>query len=161
MGQKGTLTRVWARKGSRPRGPRDTRYESAYIFGAVCPERAIAIAVVMPLANIEAMNLHLLEISRGVTAGAHCALVIDRAGWHISPKLKLPPNITLIQLPPYAPELNPIENIWEYLRANYLSFRILDDYDEIVDTCCEAWNDLRATPERIASITQRSWAKVS
>ncbi len=161
MGQKGTLTRVWARKGSRPRGPRDTRYDSAYIFGAVCPERAVATALVMPLANTEAMNLHLEEISRAVTYGAHAVLVFDGAGWHKSAALEIPDNITTIRLPGYSPELNPTENIWEYLRGNYLAFRVLDDYDAIVDTCCDAWNDLLAMPDRIASITRRSWARVS
>ena len=88
IGQKGTLTRIWARIGSRPRGPRDSRYQWAYIFAAVCPERATAAALVMPYANTEAMALHLEEISRTVTSGAHCALVLDGAGWHISAKLK-------------------------------------------------------------------------
>ena len=161
IGQKGTLTRIWARIGSRPPGPRDSRYEWAYIFAAVCPERATGAALVMPRTNIEAMELHLKEISRTVTVGAHCALVIDGAGWHISAKLKLPPNITLIRLPPYAPELNPTENIWEYLRKNNLALRVLDDYDAIVDACCTAWNNLIAIPDRLASITKRQWAIVS
>ncbi len=161
VGQKGTLARIWARIGSRPRGPRDTRYEWAYIFAAVCPERATGTALVMPYANTEAMGLYLQEIGRAVTAGAHCALVLDRAGWHISPKLKTPANITLIRLPSYAPELNPTENIWEYLRKNNLALRVHDDYDDIVEACCKAWNDLLAMPQRLASITRRSWAKVS
>ncbi len=161
IGQKGTLTRIWARIGSRPRGPRDSRYEWAYIFAAVCPERATGAALVMPRANTEAMDLHLEEIGRTVTAGAHCALVLDGAGWHTSAKLKLPPNITLIRLPPYAPELTPTENIWEYLRKNNLALRVLDDYDAIVDACCTAWNNLIAIPDRLASITKRQWAIVS
>ena len=161
VGQKGTLTRIWARKGSRPRGPRDTRYEWAYIFGAVCSERATGTALVMPYANTEAMELHLQVISRAVTAGAHCALVLDGAGWHVSPKLKLPSNITLIRLPPYAPELNPAENVWEYLRKNNLALRVHDDYDDIVEACCKAWNDLLAMPQQLASITRRTWAHVS
>jgi len=101
------------------------------------------------------------EISRTVASGAHCALVIDRAGWHTSAKLKRPRNITLIPLPPYAPELNPTENIWEYLRKNNLALRVFDDYDAIVEACCTAWNDLIAMPHRIASITKRNWANVS
>ncbi len=161
IGQKGTLTRIWARIGSRPPGPRDSRYEWVYIFAAVCPERATGAALVMPYANTEAMELHLQEISRTVTAGAHCALVLDRAGWHVSAKLKRPPNITLICLPPYAPELNPTENIWEYLRKNNLALRVLDDYDAIVEACCTAWNNLLAIPDRLASITKRKWATVS
>ncbi len=161
IGQKGTLTRIWARIGSRPRGPRDSRYQWAYIFAAICPERATGAALVMPYANTEAMALHLEEISRAVTPGAHCALVIGGAGWHISAKLKLPSNITLIRLPPYAPELNPTENVWEYLRKNNLALRVLDDYDAIVDACCTAWNNLIAIPDRLASITKRQWAIVS
>ena len=120
VGQKGTLTRVWARRGSRPRAPRDTRYEWAYIFGAVCPERAIAAALVLPFANREAMNLHLREISQCVSEGAQALLVVDGAGWHTTARLQVPDNITLLILPPYAPELNPVENIWQYLRQNKL-----------------------------------------
>ena len=86
--------------------------------------------------------------------------MIDGAGWHISSALDVPDNITLIRLPPYAPELNPIENIWEYLRKNNLALRIHDDYDDIVEACCKAWNDLVAMPEQLASITRRAWAKV-
>ncbi len=161
IGQKGTLTRIWAPIGSRPRAPRDTRYEWAYLFGAVCPERAVAAALVMPHADSEAMNLHLREIGRAVAPGAHAILVLDGAGWHTSHSLKPPDNVTLLCLPPYAPELNPIENVWEYLRKNNLSRRIYETYENIVDACCKAWNDLLETPQRLVSITQRSWATVS
>ena len=161
IGQKGTLTRIWARLGSRPRGPRDSRYEWADIFAAVCSERATGAALVMPYANTEAMNLHLQEISRAVAPGAHAALVFDGAGWHTSPALEPPDNITPIRLPPYAPELNPTENIWEYMRKNYLALRVVDDYDAIVEACCKAWNDLLAMPDRLASITRRNCANVS
>lgn len=152
---------MWARVGSRPRAPRDTRYEWAYIFGAVCPQRAVGAALVLPYVNRQAMNLHLQEISRAVAPGAHAVLVLDGAGWHASPALEVPGNITLLPLPPYAPELNPIETVWEYLRANKLAIRIYDTYDTIVDACCEAWNSFVAVPDRIASITQRDWAAVS
>lgn len=160
IGQKGTLTRVWARIGSRPRAPRDSRYEWAYIFGAACPERATGVALVLPYANCEAMSLHLLEIGRAVRPGAHAVLVLDGAGWHTSPALAVPDNVTLVCLPAYAPELNPAENIWEYLRKNNLAIRVYDTYDAIVDACCRAWNDLIANPTRLASITRRDWAVV-
>ena len=91
-----------------------TRYESAYLFGAVCPERAVGAALVMPYADSEAMNLHLQEIGRAVTPGAHAILVLDGAGWHTSHTLDPPHNVTLLCLPPYSPELNPVENVWEY-----------------------------------------------
>lgn len=107
------------------------------------------------------MNMHLQEISQAVAPGAHAVLVLDGAGWHTSPAVKLPDNITLICLPPYAPELNPVENVWGYLRGNNLAIRILDDYDDIVDACCKAWNDFVNVPDRLASITTRKWAAVS
>jgi len=161
VGQKGTLTRLWAKRGSRPRAIRDTRYEWAYLFGAVCPERSVGAALVMPFANADALSAHLEEIARHVAADAHAVLVLDGAGWHVSHELKIPGNMTLLCLPAYAPELNPVENIWEYLRQNKLAHRLYDDYNAIVEACCQAWNDLIANPDRIASITQRSWANVS
>jgi transposase len=104
------------------------------------------------------MNLHLVEISRHVTAGAHAVLLLDRAGWHrLGGQLHLPHNTSLLHLPAYSPELNPVENIWQFLRQNFLSNRVYDSYDAIVDACCAAWNALIDLPERIQSIAQRSW----
>ncbi len=100
VGQQGTLTRIWAARGSRPRAPRDTRYTWAYIFGAVCPGRGATAALVMPNADTQAMNAHLTGISRTVAEGAHAILVPDGAGWHGSKALRVPDNITLLQLPP-------------------------------------------------------------
>lgn len=161
VGQKGSLTRIWARKGSRPRKPQDTRYEWAYIFGAVCPARATGAALVMPYADTQAMNAHLEEIAGRVAPGSHGAVVLDGAGWHTGKALVTPVNLTLITQPPFAPEVNPVENVWEYLRQNKLAIRIYETYEAIVQACCDAWNDLMATPERIASIATRDWAKVS
>jgi DDE superfamily endonuclease len=140
---------------------RDTRYQWAYLFGAVCPERKLGAGLVMPYANTEAMNKHLEEIAKAVSPGAHAIILLDQAGWHGSRELVIPENITLMPLPPYSPELNPAENIWEYLRKNKLANRLYETYEDIVEACCEAWNDLMAMPEQIASIAMRSWAKVS
>ena len=132
----------------------------AWLFGAVCPERGVGAAVVLPHVNAEAMNLHLAEIGRRVAEGAHAALVLDGAGWHTTPKLRIPGNISLLPLPPYAPELNPVETIWEFLRQNLLSHRLWESYEAIVDACCAAWNWLMQMPDQIATITARSWAQV-
>jgi transposase len=105
------------------------------------------------------MNEHLMEISRHVSVGAIAVLVSDAAGWHTSPRLKLPDNIVLLPLPAYSPELNPVENVWEYLRANFLSHQVWDAYEAILDACHSAWNKLLQMPERIASITRRAWAE--
>ena len=110
VGQQGSLTYVWAEKGTRPRAPRDQRYEWAYLFGAVCPARGIGAALVLPEINTEAMNLHLAEVSRCVAPDAHAVLNLDGAGWHqIGGKLQVPDNISLLSLPRYSPELNPVE----------------------------------------------------
>ena len=161
VGQQGTLARLWAPRGSRPRAPKDCRYAWACIIGAVCPARAVGAALVMPCANTEAMSAHLAEISRHVSPGAHAILVLDGAGWHSSKDLVIPGNITLMTLPPYSPELNPVENIWQFLRQNRLANRVFENYDAIVDACCDAWNALIALPEQIVSITTRDWAKVT
>jgi len=161
IGQQGTLTRVWAKRGTRPRALRDQRSDSAYLFGAACPQRRVATGLVMPAANAETMSLHLTAIGRKVTAGSHAALVLDGAGYHIAAALTIPDNLTLMPLPPYAPELNPIENVWEYLRGNKLAITVFDDYDDIVDKTGVAWNFFADDPKRIASITTRSWATVN
>src|SRR5690349_25172734 len=77
----------------------------------------------MPEINVEAMNEHLAEISRRVSLGAIALLVLDGAPWHTSPRLKRPDNIVLLPLPPYSPELNPMENVWEFMRGNFCVFR--------------------------------------
>ena len=107
VGQKTMLTRRWARRGSRPTALRDQRTKSAYIFGAICPARGVGAGLVLPRCNTQAMQWHLDEISALVTPGAHAVLIIDRAGWHTTGRLEIPSNITLMFLPPRAPELNP------------------------------------------------------
>ena len=129
-----------------------------YLFGAVCPERGAGAALVLPACNTEAMQLHLDEIATKVTPGTHAVLILDQAGWHGAKDLKAPKNISLLPLPPRAPELNPQENIWQFMRANWLSNRIFKSFDEIVDHCCYAWNTLIDQPWKIMSIARRDWA---
>jgi len=160
VGQKNGLVYQWARKGTRPRQPKDQRYANAYVFGAVCAGRDAGAAIVMPRADTEAMQKHLAEISANVAPGAHAALVLDRAGWHTTGKLEVPANITLLFLPPVSPELNPTENVWQYLRQTYLSNRVFDSYEGIRDTCCDVWRKLTAETGRIQSIATRSWATI-
>jgi len=104
------------------------------------------------------MALHLAEISRTVMPGAHAVVLLDQAGWHTSDKLDVPANITLLELPAKAPELNPVENVWQYIRNNWLSNRVFRSYDDIVDHCCYAWNKLVEQPWTIMSIGLREWA---
>ena len=105
--------------------------------------------------------MHVNEISCRVARGAHAVLLLDRAGWHTTPNLRAPKNMTLIFLPSRSPELNPVENVWQFLRANWLSNRVFETYDDIIDAACEDWNKLTALPDIITSIGMRQWAHIS
>lgn len=153
---------MWAPIGSRPLMVRDNRHDSVYLYGAICPARGVGAGIIMPAANAEGMNEHLKEIATQVTPGAQAILVCDGAGWHqTGGKLQVPDNITLLHLPAYAPELNPVENVWAYLRANKLCNLVWDSYEEIVEACRKAWEFLVNDPGRIRSIGMRLWACVS
>jgi DDE superfamily endonuclease len=180
VGQQGGHAYIWARLakgsvrrsrmegqgegpiGARPLMVRDNRHDSAYIFGAICPQRGVGAAMITPAANTEMMNLHLAEISTQVAQDAIAVLTCDGAGWHQpGGALVVPDNIVLLRLPPYSPELNPMENVWDYLRQNKLSALVWDSYDEIVAACKTAWDWLITDPARITSIGSREWACVS
>ena len=140
IGQKNKITRRWAKRGTCPSAPRDQRTAFTYIFGAVCPKEGKGAALILPACNTEAMNLHLAEIAAAVAPAAHAILLVDQAGWHMSTRLVVPANITIILLPPKCPELNPVENVWQFMRENWLSNRVFKSYDDLVDHCCADWN---------------------
>ena len=94
----------------------------------------------------------------GAAHGRHAALLLDEAGWHLSAKLAVPANITIVPLPANCPELNPQENVWQFLRDIWLSNRVFLNGEDLVDHCCDAWNKLEAQPWRIMSIAMRDWA---
>ena len=158
VGQKGRTTHVWYPQGRRrPPGLREQRFASVQLFGAVCPERGAGVALALPEVSTGAMTLFLAELARVVPAGTHAVLVLDRAGWHVSGDLVVPANLTLVHLPPYSPELNPVERVWLYLRERWLSHCVLAGYDAVLDAACAAWNALRAEPGRLRSLTAFPW----
>jgi hypothetical protein len=161
IGQKGRVTQVWYQRGIRPRGLRDHRFASAHLFGAVCPERGQGVALVLPEADTAAMNLLLAELAQALPARTHAVLVLDRAGWHLSDGLQIPSSITLAHLPSHAPELNPVEKVWQYLRDRWLSLLVLPDYRAVLDAACHAWNALCAEPGRLHSLTSFPWLPAS
>jgi len=133
----------------------DFRFESAYIFGAICPTAQKSSALVFTSVGSDEMNLHLIEISKTADAKTHIVIIMDRAPWHKS--VIIPQNMTIIYLPPYSPELNPVEQVLDYLRSNYFSNRCYETIETIFDACCDAWELFSSQPKLITSIGTRSW----
>ena len=132
-----------------------TEYEWLYLFGAVNPQTGASSALLAPTVNTAYMNHHLRFIGEQAGADVQVILVLDRAGWHVAKALEVPANMTLLYLPPYSPELNPVERLWAYLRSHYLSNRVYQDYDDLFDASGQAWNQL--TPEHLCSICHTEW----
>lgn len=141
----------------RPPGVADQRYTFAYIYAAVEAKTDNAFALVLPEVNTTHMQGFLDRFSATIAADEHVALIMDQAGWHQANDLVIPDNITVLPLPPYSPELNPVERVWEYLKERYLSHRLLNDFDAIVDAACVAWNKLTGEAGRLTTLTWLPW----
>ena len=143
IGQQGSLCRIWAKRGTRPRKVRQRQFLSTYVYGAASYVTGRSCALVLPYANTVAMNLFLQELSRTIDVSKHVALIVDNAGWHKSEQLVVPDNVTLIPLPPYAPELNAMEQVWEWMKKHHLSNQCYKNYNHIVEKASNAWNAFR------------------
>jgi transposase len=157
FGQQNTTTRLWAEKGSRPRAVKQQQFQYAYLFGAICPATGATEAIVTPYVNKEAMRQHLMQISQATKAGRHAVVIMDGAGWHTDDTALAFDNITLVRLPAYSPELNPVEQIWQWLRQNELANKCFDGYEDIVDSCCDAWSSFVSDLERVKLMCMRDW----
>lgn len=155
IGQQGTLTRVWGQRGSRPRAVRQTEYKWGYIFAAVNPLTGASSALIAPTVGAGLMSEHLRMIADEAGEGTHVVLVLDGAGWHVAKALRVPESMTLLFLPPYSPELMPIERVWAWMRQHHLSNRVFADEAHIDAAIAESWN--RLDPERLRSITATGW----
>jgi transposase len=156
-GQKGRTGHRWFTRGERPPGRCDKRFLSTYLFAAVRPGSDDAFALVLPEAKAATMDLFLARFAETLPTGVHAVLLLDQAGWHGRAALHVPDNVTLLPLPPYSPELNPVERVWLYLRERFLSFRLYRDEQAIVDALCAAWTALRAETGRLTSLTGYPW----
>lgn len=150
FGQQGTTTRVWAKKGSRPTAVKQTKYEWLYLYAAVEPATGDSVALQAPSVNTGTMNVFLTMLAEHLGSHDHAVLIMDQAGWHRSRSLVVPKTITILYLPPYSPELNPVERLWAYLRSHYLSNRAYDGYQHLLDAGAEAWQ--RLTPEILMTV---------
>ena len=152
FGTQGTITRVWARRGSRPRAVRQNGRQWLYVVMAVCAATGAASALLMPELNTAAVNLFLEQFSRELPGGVHAVLIWDGAGYHTSGDLAIPGNVSLIQLPPYSPELNPVENLWHYLRSHHWSNRAYDGYKALEEEAIRSLNALCQDAEKLKTI---------
>lgn len=158
IGQQGSLTRLWAEKGTRPRVVRQQQFISANIFGAVCPQCNKGFALILPEKNTLTMQVFIDEFAKTIPFGKHAVMVADKAGWHTTKKLNKPENITFVFLPSYSPELNSIEQVWQFLKQKWLSNRCFKNYDDIEEASVFAWNAFTAIEDAIKKLCSRNWA---
>ena len=131
-----------------------------HLFGAVCPTTGETEALLAPFVSKDIMRKHLLQISQKTKPGRHAIVVMDGAGWHTDDIAEGIANITVMKIPPYSPELNPIEQVWSWLRQHHLANRCFKSYDDIVEACCHAWNDFISNTKRVIKMCTRDWAVV-
>jgi len=146
-------------KGTRPVGWRQTQYEYLYVFGAACPQTGQTAGLLAPYLNTDSVNAFLREFEKEVGADVHVIMIWDQAGFHTSKNVQLPDNVTLIPLPPYSPQLNPIEKLWQYLRKHYWSNRVYADYDALRIAAIDAWQKTCLNKEKIKSICRAKYVE--
>ena len=159
VGQQGSLTRIWAPKGTRPRKVKQKQFISSYIYAATCATTGDSFGLILPEANTKCMQIYLDKFSEHIKSAKHVGLIIDNARWHTSKQLNVPANITLIPLPPYSPELNSMEQVWQWMKKHYLSNMCFKDYDQILDKLQDAWNAFSNNTELVKSMCYREWVK--
>ena len=159
IGQQGTLTNRWALRGSRPTAVGQTRYQWVYLYAAVEPKTGFSSAILAPHVDTGTMSSFLRVLSSELDPGDLAVLIMDQAGWHKAKALEVPGNITILYLPPYAPELNPVENLWGYLRSHFLSNRAYQGYDHLLQATGQAYRSL--TPEILRGVCRCEYAERS
>lgn len=152
FGQQGCLTQVWASKGSRPTAIRQTEFQYLWVLGAICPETGHAEGLISPCLNTEVINAFLKQLSLEIPRDEHMVLIWDQAGFHTSKKLQLPWNITIIELPPYSPELNPAENLWHYFKSHAWANQYYKDYKALEKTAIESWKNIAMNSELMKTV---------
>jgi len=152
FGQQGTLTRVWAKTGSRPRAVRQTQYDYLYVLGAACPASGQSVGLLAPYLDTSIVNRFLAQFADELAPGVHAVMIWDQAGFHTANALNLPPSVTVIELPPYSPELNPIENLWHHLRSHHWANRDYENYDALLTAASHGWRQSALNPDVIKTV---------
>lgn len=160
FGQQNTTSKIWAKKGTRPRVVKQQQFLSTHIFGAVCPATGQTEAIIAPYLSKDIMKQHLQLISDATPCGRHAVVIVDRASWHMGNVGEGIKNVSVIPLPPYSPELNPVEQIWAWMRDRELSNRTFSDYDDIVEQVSRAWNVFRSNITNVKHMCFRAWTNL-
>jgi hypothetical protein len=143
---------VWARTGSRPRAVRQAQFDYLYVLGAVCPATGQSVGLLAPHLDAHIVNQFLAQFASELAPGVHAVMIWDQAGFHTAKAIIVPSTVTLMPLPPYSPELNPIENLWHYLRSHYWSNRNYADYDALMDAATQSWRQAALDPPTVKTV---------
>lgn len=160
-GRKGMLARTWARRGPRPRIQRHHRYGYAYLFKAARSTDPRAVEHVCARANTDEMKRQRADIAVAVAPGHHGVVMLCGVRWHRSKTLGISTNLTLVRLLAHGPVLHPVEHVFRFLKANVLANRVFPTVEDVYANLAETWDKFASQPNRIASITTRTWARIT
>jgi DDE superfamily endonuclease len=156
FGRMSKPRRCWAPAGVRPTVAAQIVREYEYAYAAVSPQDGVLDTLVLPAVNAEAMGMFLAEVAQR-HADEFILMVLDGAGWHRAKRLQVPSNVCLVPLPPWSPQLNPAEHIWDELREKYLANRRFENMDQLDHQLVTGLAVLEADLPRIASLTGFDW----
>ena len=160
FGRISAVRRAWAPPGVRPVAPRQIVREYIYVFAAICPELGKLSSLILPRADTDMMNIFLENLSKEFS-DSFLIMIMDQAGWHFSKNIRLPDNIRCIPLPPYSPELNPVEHLWEELREKNLHNIAFDSLDSLEKTLCCGILDLMDNPDVVRSMSDFDYLHIT
>lgn len=154
FGLQSTLFRMWAKRGTPLPVPVQQGFQSFYIYSCVAPQSGDAFSLFLPEVNTEMMALFLKELSCAYSCTS-LVVVLDQAGWHKAKALQVPQNISLLFLPPYSPELNPVERLWKWLRKEVTHNRIFASLHEMMNALEKQFQSL--TPQHFSQLCRCSY----
>lgn len=152
------IYRLWAKRGTRPLVARQHSYQYIYVYSTVCPSTGETYSFIASGVNTDVMNAFLQGVSEKYKDYV-VVIFMDRAGWHRSKRLVVPKNIHIEFIPPYSPELDPTEQLWEYIRLHFTGNRLFSDINNLEDALLDALRQLMAKPQVVKSFANFPWIK--